>query len=281
MAEVCILKRPDMAWKRASVTCVRHTGPHSRSHGSVDCITTLVHDMGRSRTLAVNKCDGVAHKSLRVRNEQKSEVMREALLLQMVSHPNIVRYVDHTLKDGRFRLTMELVPGSDLCDTLSHGIIWSEAVSIAQQLGSALVYLHSHAIAHRDIKPDNVMLMPSGQVKLVDFGHAIQMSDARDPCDYETTWFLRVMGTSLYLPPELEDDPTGSKHYNPFAHDAWCYGMLLQLLWDVDNDIDVADWRLATAYLSVYEECLHSQPARRLPLCRGVARLHIAMRATE
>jgi fused-like protein len=71
-----------------------------------------------------------------------------------------------------------------------------EVRSIAKQLVSALFYLHSHRIIHRDMKPQNVLIGANGVVKLCDFGFARLMST-------NTVLVTSIKGTPLYMAPEL------------------------------------------------------------------------------
>ena len=86
---------------------------------------------------------------------------------------------------------------------------------IACQLVSALHYLHSHRIMHRDMKPQNILLCKDNRVKLCDFGFARAMST-------ETMVLTSIKGTPLYMSPELVED-------RPYDHNAdlWALGCIL------------------------------------------------------
>ena len=104
------------------------------------------------------------------------QFLREAQLLASLRHPNLPRVTDYFIEEDVQLLVMDFVPGDNLSQRLKlDGAQKVEDVlDWAQQLGSALSYLHSHdpPIIHRDIKPGNVKLMPDGTAVLVDFGIA-------------------------------------------------------------------------------------------------------------
>ncbi len=89
------------------------------------------------------------------------------------------------------------------------------ARQVAQQLLSALYYLHQHRILHRDIKPQNVLVTAQGHVKLCDFGFARSM-------DLDTYVLTSVKGTPLYMAPEIIEE-------RPYDHNAdlWSVGCIL------------------------------------------------------
>ena len=95
---------------------------------------------------------------------------------------------------------MEFVAGRTLRDILREGrkILPERALEITSGVLSALDYSHRAGIIHRDIKPGNVMLTPSGDVKVMDFGIARAMSDAAN----SMTQTAAVVGTAQYLSPE-------------------------------------------------------------------------------
>jgi len=118
----------------------------------------------------------------------------EAAALAKLSHPAIVRYVDH----GDDFLVMEWVDGECLADRITHrGIPPVDALRLAARLVSALAAAHAAGVVHRDVKPRNVMLPDGGwdAAKIVDFGVARIGSDGR------TKTGVRV-GTPRYMAPE-------------------------------------------------------------------------------
>jgi serine/threonine protein kinase len=99
---------------------------------------------------------------------------QERQILAGLDHPNIARLLDGgNTSDGRPFYVMEYVAGSPIdeyCSRISADV--PARVRMITEVCAAVEYLHSHAIAHRDIKPNNILVTPEGRVKLVDFGVA-------------------------------------------------------------------------------------------------------------
>jgi tetratricopeptide (TPR) repeat protein len=127
-----------------------------------------------------------------------SRLRREVRVTRDAESPRLVRIFDiATSKEGTY-LTMELVEGSSLRDLLRTGpLSVGEAAGIAVQLFEGLAVLHALGVVHRDVKPGNILLAPSGAVKLSDFGLARRL-------DGETriTRTEGIVGTLDYLSPE-------------------------------------------------------------------------------
>jgi len=103
-------------------------------------------------------------------------LQQEAVKMRCLSHPNIVRFMDLDRDEDLYFLVMEWLGGSSLHDMLNEAsgehIDFEKALEIIRQIGAALEYAHQRGIVHADVKPGNIMVMPSGQVKLFDFGIA-------------------------------------------------------------------------------------------------------------
>ena len=132
---------------------------------------------------------------------------REAQSSASLNHPAIVAVYDtgeETATDGtgvaQPYIVMEYVAGRTLRDIIREGrkILPERALEITSGVLSALDYSHRAGIIHRDIKPGNVMLTPTGDVKVMDFGIARAMSDASSTM----TQTAAVVGTAQYLSPE-------------------------------------------------------------------------------
>src|SRR5262245_2251972 len=96
---------------------------------------------------------------------------REACLCSVLEHPNICAIYDMGEEDGLAYIVMQLVDGKDLKELLrGRPLETLSALSIAIQVADALAVAHAHGIVHRDIKPTNVMVTPTGQAKVLDFG---------------------------------------------------------------------------------------------------------------
>ena len=93
-----------------------------------------------------------------------------------LSHPNIVRFIDLDRDEDLYFIVMEWLEGRTLADILdspdSSKLDMQRSFEIIEALGKALAYAHRCGIVHADVKPGNVMIMPNGDVKLLDFGVA-------------------------------------------------------------------------------------------------------------
>lgn len=129
-----------------------------------------------------------------------SRFFNEARIARQLSHPNIVRVHDIGMAKGGIYISMEYLKGKSLRDILDEmpaggRLPIKTTMHIFDELCSALEYAHHYTI-HRDIKPDNVMIMPDGHTKLMDFG----ISKLRDNSLLTETSV--VMGTPFYMSPE-------------------------------------------------------------------------------
>jgi transcriptional regulator with XRE-family HTH domain len=126
---------------------------------------------------------------------------RESAVLATLDHPNIVRIYDTFTEEHATCIVMELLEGQSLAEVLRDGPLELEsAKDIASRLASALSYAHSQSIIHRDIKPDNVMVLSGGRTKVTDFGIA-QILPRDTMMGTIATTGMRI-GTPLYMAPE-------------------------------------------------------------------------------
>jgi beta-lactam-binding protein with PASTA domain/predicted Ser/Thr protein kinase len=177
---------------------------------------------------------------------------REAQSSASLNHPSIVAVYDtgeETATDGsgvpQPYIVMEYVAGRTLRDILREGrkILPERALEITSGVLSALDYSHRAGIIHRDIKPGNVMLTPSGDVKVMDFGIARAISDASSTM----TQTAAVVGTAQYLSPEQARGETVDSRSDVYS--AGC--LLYELL--TGRPPFVGDSPVAVAYQHVRE----------------------------
>ncbi len=190
----------------------------------------------------------------RLKPEVKARLLREAQVLSGLEHPHICRIYDILDYQDSDILVLELIEGESLRTVFGPEATAStdrsdvDLLKVAEQVASALAAAHEQGVVHRDLKPDNVMLTPRGDVKVLDFGLARRMenvvgetslqgdipsaslredvSSASLNPDHETplmTQAGRFAGTPAYMSPEqVLGEPV-----NP-ASDMYALGILLQ-----------------------------------------------------
>ena len=123
---------------------------------------------------------------------------REAQSASLLNHPNIVQIYDVGEDDGNFYIVMEFINGQTLKQLIKKRgkLSVSETIDIMSQLTDGLAHAHDSYIIHRDIKPQNIMILDDGMVKITDFGIAMAINAS------DLTQTNSVMGSVHYLPPE-------------------------------------------------------------------------------
>ena len=152
---------------------------------------------------AVDRYDrDVALKQISEKNARRPaklrQFAREALLTRKLHHPGIVRVYEYVDDAGLPFFTMEYFPSENLKFAMWHlpERVHKHEFHILRQVAEALAYAHARGIVHRDVKPENVLVSPRSEVRLIDFSLA------------QTRWnrlfqiFRRTEGTPLYMSPE-------------------------------------------------------------------------------
>jgi serine/threonine protein kinase len=202
--------------------------PASGAYGTV-CVARLVGD-GSNRLVAL--------KVLRTHHMDRPRVMArtrdEARLLMRLAHPNIVRVEQLLQLAGRPVLVMEWVEGVSLSRLLASfpdGVPWAVAVEITRQAAVGLDYAWDGAtapdgrplrIVHRDIKPGNVLLSVTGEVKVVDFGIARSDSEDREITHTNTN----ILGSQGYIAPERLSGVPDTSEVDVYALGVTLYELL-------------------------------------------------------
>jgi len=159
--------------------------------------------------------------------QAREQFQREATVLARLDHPNLPKVSDFFSIGGRDYLVMDFVPGKDLralmIETRQNGLFLAErdVLTWASQLADALTYMHMQnpPILHRDIKPGNLKLTPSGLLKLVDFGLVKILAS-----EEMTITILQGRGTALYTPLEQYGGDTG---HTDARSDIYAFGATL------------------------------------------------------
>ncbi|MDR3203051.1 MAG: serine/threonine protein kinase, partial [Bifidobacteriaceae bacterium] len=104
----------------------------------------------------------------------------EAHNAAMLSHPNIAKVFDYREEDGTGYLVLEHVPGESLADVLAARVTIPalRLIPILRQAAQGLFAAHQAGVIHRDVKPGNILLTPTDQVKLTDFGISVSLGQA-------------------------------------------------------------------------------------------------------
>ena len=163
---------------------------------------------------------------------------REAQSAAALSHPNIVSIYDRgESEDGTYYIAMEYLPGGTLKDRiLQRGALPPEtAVAVALQIAEALQAAHRSGVVHRDIKPHNVLVTASGDVKVGDFGIARAASSST------MTKTGSILGTAHYISPEQAmGEPVGPQS-DLYSLGVVLYEMLTGVLpYDAETSIGIA-----------------------------------------
>ena len=183
----------------------------------------------------------VAVKVLRgdLSNDEKfvRRFQREALAASSLSHPNIVEVYDVGEDNGEYYIVMEYIEGKHLKSLLKKRgkLTLSEAVDIMLQITDGMAAAHDSYIIHRDIKPQNIMILENGLVKITDFGIAMAMNAT------QLTQTNSVMGSVHYLPPEQASGQGSTLQSDIYSMGIVMYELLTgELPFKGDNAVEIA-----------------------------------------
>lgn len=156
------------------------------------------YDPAMNRRVALKELNmptGIGDKQMK---ERRARFSREAKAAGSLSHPNVVTIFEVGEDNGRPYIAMEYLEGNNLRQRLDveGKLEVTDAVDIAVQVLAGLQYAHDHGVIHRDVKPENIQLLPDGRVKLTDFGIA--------RLTFEPTLTIdgQIFGTPSYMSPE-------------------------------------------------------------------------------
>lgn len=161
----------------------------------------------------------------------------ESKAIAMLSHPNIVKVYDVSFGDMIQYIVMEYIDGITLKEYIDRqGIIeWKDALHLATQILKALQHAHECGIVHRDIKPQNIMLLQDGTIKVTDFGIA-RFSDKAT-----RTMTEQAIGSVHYIAPEQARGDVTDGKTDIYSVGVMLYEMLTgKLPFDGDSAVTVA-----------------------------------------
>lgn len=161
----------------------------------------------------------------------------ESKAIAMLSHPNIVKVYDVSFGDMIQYIVMEYIDGITLKEYIDRqGIIeWKEVLFLTTQILKALQHAHEHGIVHRDIKPQNIMLLQDGTIKVTDFGIA-RFSDKTT-----RTMTEQAIGSVHYISPEQASGEATDGKSDIYSVGVMIYEMLTgKLPFDADSAVSVA-----------------------------------------
>lgn len=169
--------------------------------------------------------------------EFKNRFQDESLSVAMMSHPNIVSVYDVSKSDDIEYIVMELIDGITLKEYLQKKghLTWQETVYFALQIAKALEHAHNRGIIHRDIKPQNIMVLRDGTVKVADFGIAHQVSKQQTYNKGE------AIGSVHYISPEQAKGSRIDNRADIYSLGVVMYEMLTgRLPFEGTNPVDIA-----------------------------------------
>lgn len=162
----------------------------------------------------------VALKIIEKDKKKAALITNEVDIMKLLNHPNIIKLFHVMETTQHIYMVMELASGGDLAGRIVEvgSMQEEEAQHIFTQIVCAVKYCHENNIAHRDIKPDNILLDSKGSIKLCDFGLATKVTVGQK---------LKVFcGTLPYCAPELFN----GQEYDPKTPDIWSMGVVLYIM---------------------------------------------------
>ncbi|HVR72433.1 MAG TPA: serine/threonine-protein kinase [Vicinamibacteria bacterium] len=156
------------------------------------------HDPALGRTIALKTIRLALAPTDREREDFERRFLAEARIAARLAHPGIVvvHDVGRDAAQGMLYIALEHLQGRTLADRVAEGPLeWRDALRLVGRVADALRYAHAQGVIHRDVKPANIMVLPSGEPKIMDFGIAkLEASNYTSPGQF--------FGTPLYMSPE-------------------------------------------------------------------------------
>lgn len=176
---------------------------------------------------------------------------REALSASSLSNPNIVEVYDVGEDNGEYYIVMEYIEGKHLKQLLKKRgkLTVPEVIDITLQITNGLSVAHDSYIIHRDIKPQNILILENGMIKITDFGIAVAMNAT------QLTQTNSVMGSVHYLPPEQASGKGATLQSDIYSIGILMYELLTgKLPFKGDNAVEIALKHLKEPMPSIRDE---------------------------
>ena len=228
----------------------------------------------------------VAVKILREEFMDNEELVRrfknESKAISILDHPNIVKVFDVSVNNNLQFIVMEYLDGITLKEYMNRRaqpLNWKETLHFIEQILIALEHAHSKGVVHRDIKPQNIMMLPDGTLKMMDFGIA-RFSRA----EYQTV-SDKAIGSVHYISPEQARGDVTDATADIYSVGIMLYEMLSgKLPFESDNAVSVAIKQIADkpkplcevsegvpeALQDITERAMAKNPADRYPSARAM-----------
>lgn len=198
--------------------------------GMANVYKALCHRLNRYDAVKIMRDDTAADECFRKRFRTESQAVA------MLSHPNIVSVYDVSHNENIEYIVMELVDGITLKQYMKeHGALpTDEVLNFSIQIARALAHAHSKGIIHRDIKPQNVMLLKDGLIKVADFGIAALQNDIEESSN-------ETVGSVHYIAPEQARGAAADARSDIYSLGIVMYEMMTgRLPYEGKSDVEIA-----------------------------------------
>ncbi len=197
------------------------------------------YDMVEDRVVAIK----ILKDEFASNEEFKRRFKNESKAIAVLSHPNIVKVYDVSFGDLIQYIVMEYIEGINLKEYIekNSGLSWSEAVNFTIQILRGLQHAHDKGIVHRDVKPQNIMVLEDNTIKVTDFGIArFARNEAKTITD-------KAIGSVHYISPEQAKGDVTDEKADIYSVGVMLYEMLTGVLpFEAESAVSVAIMQLQT-----------------------------------